>query len=448
MDRRTFNAYGALLSLVAATSLSACNDTGFSLSALGKKELDTYNPTRNPAGNPNTNPTTTPSPTPTVVPSPAPTVVPSPTPTGVPSPTPTVVPSPTPTVVPSPTPTVVPSPTPTILPSPTPTARAQVDEFNAPEAQQAKVDMLFCVDNSGSMADKQKVLSDSVDTFIGQFVARGIDFHIAVVSTDVASTDSKYWSSKLPNYVQPNRGRLLSRSSDRYLSSNSKNVIEQFKANAKLGTSGNGVEQCFNSMLYTLNDSNIASGGFNERFVREDALLSMIVVSDEDEAVGSDPAFKGETVNGLIKRMKDRIAEVKGKNSRGYSFDFVVNTTAKKPSKPVVYPLTSGANYYPNFYFAAAEALVGKTYNVLKNFGSDLAKIGGDIIDQAEKEYKLSSKAIEGSIVVKLDGDLIAADSKNGYIFHADRNTIELVGDAFNSSPGAKITISYQFLSL
>lgn len=439
MDRRTFNAYGTLISLVAAASLSACNDTGFSLSTLGKKELDSYNPVRNPSSNPE--PTLSPVPTPTSNPSPTPTLSPEPTPTIIPSPTPTVVPSPTPTVV-------VPSPTPTSNPSPTPTLKVQVDEFNAPEAQQSKVDMLFCVDNSGSMADKQKVLANSVDTFIGQFVARGIDFHIAVVSTDVTSTASNYWTTRLPDYVQPNRGRLLSRSSDRYLASSSKNVVAQFKANAKVGTSGSGVEQCFGSMLYALNDSNIGRGGFNEHFVREDALLSMIVVSDEDEAVGSDSAFSGETVDGLIKRMKDRIAEVKGKNSRGYSFDFVVNTTAKKPITPVVYPLNSGAHYYPNFYFAAAEAFVGKTYDVLKNFGADLAKIGGDIINQAEREYKLSSKAVEGSIVVKLDNDVIAADSKNGYTFHADRNTIELVGDAFNASPGAKVSISYQFLSL
>lgn len=305
--------------------------------------------------------------------------------------------------------------------------------------------MLFCVDNSGSMADKQKVLADSVDTFIGQFVARGIDYHIGIVTTDVSSVANNYWQGRLPSYLQPNRGRLESRYSERYLSSSSQNSVDKFKANAKVGTSGSGEEQCFSSMLYALDESIVSSGGFNEHFVRDDALLSMIVISDEDEAVGSDPGHRGETVDALIQRMKSRLSAVKGSNSRGYSFDFVINKTAPKPSR-ITYPLTASVNSYPNFYFAAAEAFVGKTYDVLRNFGGDLAKIGGDIINHAEREYKLSQKPIDGSIVVKIDGDLIAADATNGYIFHADRNTIELAGDALEASAGRRVTVDYRYL--
>jgi len=294
------------------------------------------------------------------------------------------------------------------------------------------------------MADKQQVLADSVNTFIGQFVMRGVDFHIGIVTSDISSTSATYWASKLPGYIDVNRGRLASKY-ERYLTSSSTSVVDKFKVNAKLGTSGSGQEQCFGSMLHALADPMIASGGFNEGFVREDVLLSMIVVIYEDENVGLNNP--GETVDGLIARMKSRIAAVKGANSRGYSFDFVINKSATKPAGTITYPLSSSStHYYPNFYFKAAEAFVAKTYNVLVNFGADLAKIGGDIINQAEKEFKLSYKPVAGSIVVKIDGQAVPNNGTDGYTYHSDRNTIELWGAALMSSPGSKITIDYRYI--
>ncbi len=465
MTRRTYGILVTMVSVVGLMGLSACNDTGFSVSSLGQKEPDKTTPTGVPTDPPMCFPpscaappvgcnyvdpiitngclkscgtlkcTPPPTPTPTVTPTPSPT----PVVTATPSPTPSPKPSPTPT----PTVTVTPSPTPTVKPP-----VAKQDAYNALDNTTAKVDMLFCIDNSGSMADKQQVLSDSINTFIGQFVVRGVDFHIGVVTTDVSSTDANYWAGKLPGYIEPNRGRLISKYTDstgagRYLTSSTTGVVEKFKANSKPGTSGSGDEQCFASMLYALDTAMIAPGGFNEGFVRDDALLSMIVVSDEDEDVAKNNP--GETVDGLIARMKSRIGAVKGPNSRGYSFDFVINKTQTKPSAAIAYPLVNGTNFYPNFYLKAADAFVAKTYDVLKNFGADLAAIGGAIINQAEKEYKLTQKPILGSIVVKIDGKVIAVDGTNGYTYHADRNTIELWGDALTSSPGRKITIDYLY---
>jgi hypothetical protein len=407
-------------------ALTACNDTAFTTSDLGQKELDKLNP-------PPALPTPTPTPTNTSTPKPTPTPTVTAKPTPTPTPTVTVTPKPSPT----PTATVTPKPSPT----PTATAKAYTDKFNVPAADTAKVDMLFCIDNSGSMDDKQQVLADSMNTFIGLFATGGVDYHIGIVTTDTDSTDAKYWSNRLPNYVTPNRGRLLSRYTEKFLTKNSSSVVDKMKANAKVGTSGSGDEQCFNSMLYALEDSMIGVGGYNEGFVRDDALLSMIVVSDEDEDIKN-----GETVAQRIDRMKKRIATVKGPNSRGYSFDFVINKTAAKPAAPVTYPLKASVNPYPNFYFAAADAFVSKTYDVLKNFGSDLAKIGSDIVVASTSQFKLSNKPNPvSSIVVKLDSKVVAADPTNGYVYDASNNSITLKGDALQASPGGVLTIDYLY---
>lgn len=414
MDRRTFKTTIVFLSVIAMLGLTACNDTGFSISELGQKELDKLNPKPSP-----TAPVPTPTPTGTATPSPTPTVTPPPPP-----------PSPTPTV------TATPSPTATVIPP-----KNGADRFNVPSVDVAKVDMLFCVDNSGSMADKQQILSDSIGTFIDQFALGNVDYRIGLVTSDVSSTSASYWSGKLPNYVSPNRGRLASRYSEKWLSRSSADVVNKVKANMKVGTSGSGSEQCFNSMLYAIEDAMLGIGGYNEGFVREDALLSMIVISDEDENIEN-----GEGVAGRINRMKSRLAAVKGPNSRGWSLDLVINKTAAKPAGTITYPLSRGANYYPNFYLAAAQAMVAKTYDVLKNFGADLAKIGSDIATQAQSSWKLSNVPNPvSSIVVKLDGVVVAKDAVDGWVYDASNNTISLKGAALRSSPGRVLTVDYKY---
>ncbi|MGC8928864.1 MAG: vWA domain-containing protein, partial [Myxococcota bacterium] len=48
-----------------------------------------------------------------------------------------------------------------------------------------KSDILFLVDNSGSMAQEQENLAKNLDKFINGIISAQNDFHIAVITTDV-----------------------------------------------------------------------------------------------------------------------------------------------------------------------------------------------------------------------------------------------------------------------
>ena len=50
--------------------------------------------------------------------------------------------------------------------------------------QPRKLDVLFLVDNSGSMAASQTNLSNNFSSFIDRFISKGYDFRIAVGTTD------------------------------------------------------------------------------------------------------------------------------------------------------------------------------------------------------------------------------------------------------------------------
>ena len=322
--------------------------------------------------------------------------------------------------------------------------------------------MLFCVDNSGSMADKQGTLAKSFATFINQFKDKALDFHIGIVTTDTQNTSEAYWQSKLPNYVTPNRGRLLSRvAGEKWLSNDSQALVGKFQTNAKVGTIGSGRESCFQSMLYALDDSMIGAGGYNEGFLREGALFAGIIVSDENEDMSHqyDGGDHDTTIDMRIKRVQDRIAALKANvKIRDADWSFIINKTVGTQAKPYTYPLAEGLNPFPEVYTRAAEVFGSPTYNICPNrpngncydggaqsdFGGDLATVGSNIITHAQSEYKLTYKPADISkIVVKMNGNVIAMDPASGWSYDSAKNSVALASSIDPS--GATITIDYNY---
>ncbi len=287
--------------------------------------------------------------------------------------------------------------------------------------------MMFIVDNSGSMEEEQDLLARNFGQFIRQFVQKQIDFRIGILSTDV---------------YDRNRGRLISRSSsEKWLTPSSSNLESKFRNAINLGTGGADSEQGINSLLMGVSPSILGVGGYNEGFVRDDALFSAIFVSDEDEDIRETDA----SPEARIDRLASRMVALKGPKSRGYRFDFVVDLDEPKPRGTIRYPLPEGdITSYPNVYLKAAERFSSKTININNDFGRDLVDIGSDIIRQAQSEFKLSKLAFAGTVEVTMNGVKLFENGADGFVFHADRNTIELQGTALKNSPGSNLVIRYR----
>src|SRR5688500_10837964 len=58
-----------------------------------------------------------------------------------------------------------------------------VDSYNQESA--SKVDVLWVIDNSGSMAEEQENLARNFQSFIELFTRGAVDYRIAVTTTDV-----------------------------------------------------------------------------------------------------------------------------------------------------------------------------------------------------------------------------------------------------------------------
>jgi hypothetical protein len=173
-----------------------------------------------------------------------------------------------------------------------------------------KIDFLFVVDNSGSMADEQQSLVNSFPGFISsiQNTVMAEDYHIMVIDTDQGNSFYEeclvlctvfpecegYPCDMLPvpmgcdatlgagllNDPQDNSCGIAG--PNRYMVDGQPNLASTFECLGKVGTSGDGSERPMEAMVVALSTLNKA-GGCNEGFLRKDALLVVTFITDEED---------------------------------------------------------------------------------------------------------------------------------------------------------------------
>lgn len=139
--------------------------------------------------------------------------------------------------------------------------------------QYNKVDILFVMDNSGSMAYEQRSMANRVRNFID--VIRGLDWQIGITTTD-------------PRNTTLGDGRLVPMKSlsSTYLlnSSMEENLVRDVLSSTLQRTeTGSGSEQGIYTTYRALERS-VANDGNNSGLIREGAQLAVVLISDEDES--------------------------------------------------------------------------------------------------------------------------------------------------------------------
>jgi hypothetical protein len=170
-----------------------------------------------------------------------------------------------------------------------------------------KLDMLFVVDNSGSMHEEQEELGRRVEQMIRELVHPSnaddpdgpspvTDLHLAVISTDIGSGGYRLGTCDNPslNDMGGDRGLMQTGvgaacSAESFApyatfdaESNATPIWEQFACVANLGTGGCGIEQPLEAALMALSPQS-DPGMPNSGFLRPDSLLAVIFVTDEDD---------------------------------------------------------------------------------------------------------------------------------------------------------------------
>ncbi len=146
------------------------------------------------------------------------------------------------------------------------------------------VDILMVVDNSGSMQPYQEELGQNFSQFISYFIEADIDYQIATTTTDTAADDA---------------GQILGQ----IITSSTPDAEAVFAEIVSVGVMGSGFEMGLEAAQLALTDPLINST--NAGFLRDEASLSLIFVSDEEDS-SPDP------VNNYINAFR----EIKGQRER------------------------------------------------------------------------------------------------------------------------------------
>ena len=175
--------------------------------------------------------------------------------------------------------------------------QGRVEYKDIPVTVNRDIDIMFLIDDSGSMADKQQNLRNNFPNFINVLntIQGGLpNIHLGVASSDVgawAADDMQAASGivgcgnkgKSGNFHQDASvtGPYISDTSDNMgnRTTNYTGTLDQaFTALATVGNQGCGFEQHLEAIHMAL-DNNVSNGGF----LRPDAYLAVIIVSDEDD---------------------------------------------------------------------------------------------------------------------------------------------------------------------
>ena len=156
-----------------------------------------------------------------------------------------------------------------------------------------KVDLLFVIDNSGSMADEQASLIASFEGFVNGIQATldsAESYHIGVVTTDAYDANASNCRTLGALVTQTggegasNQDCLPFSTGKRYLDDTEPNLQDKFACIAQVGISGSGDEIQAQSGYTAVTKIMNQQGACNEGFIRDDALLVVVIITDEDDA--------------------------------------------------------------------------------------------------------------------------------------------------------------------
>lgn len=184
-------------------------------------------------------------------------------------------------------------------------------QVSPPLLRAVQTDILFVIDNSGSMKEEQAAVATELPAFVQALEAGGgleQDFRVAV------TTSSVYQNAYLPDggtsyrdfgpSGQAGRLQAVPDAGDRMLARGDPELIEKFSRLVQVGINGSGHESPFEAARLALSAPlatlDVAEGG-TRGFLRDGARLLLVMVSDEDDcservdggvdvAVGQDPA--------------------------------------------------------------------------------------------------------------------------------------------------------------
>jgi hypothetical protein len=176
------------------------------------------------------------------------------------------------------------------------------DVFQQLEA--SEVDVLLVIDNSCSMQPYQDELAENFDNFLTYFEEGDVDYRLGVVTSTIVDVSPNDYCSQADVDAIPAGGQLMGDSDGpTIITPDTPNGADVFAEIVDVGVCGAGFEAGIESAYRAL--AGPVSENYNEGFLRDDAYLSIVFVSDEQDF---SPLRVNDYINGFraVKGARER----------------------------------------------------------------------------------------------------------------------------------------------
>jgi hypothetical protein len=346
-----------------------------------------------------------------------------------------------------------------------------------------QVDLVFVINNSPSMAAHQGRIAANLTRFRQLFRERDLDYRIGVLTTDFVSVDpsrgnddqdyykkvssialDKAGNPVLDKKKQPKRltkhvasnGRLVTLPvmDQPWVTPQTPDSI--FAELVKVGTNGDSNRTAFTSVY------NFVAGYYNKQhtFLRPEATTIVVFFMDEEEtrmAVWKDKKDKGTPGNAewiQDGKLPDLLKQYNASNPKkrqtldSYIEQWVLRpfiiVKGNKRGKLEIHAVVSPSNIS---HRRAAELTGGSVLNIDTDFSGALAALGDRIaetVSVALDPVPLGSTLYKKSLRVLVDGQEVAADPQNGYVYDERTNSVRFQGASKKKAFAAKIDVTYE----
>lgn len=319
--------------------------------------------------------------------------------------------------------------------------------------QDAKIDVLWVIDNSGSMATSQKNLTDNFSAFIDKFTTKGLDFQIAVTSTQAYLAlpvwTTYYNTSPMPIYYEGQAQNWIAKFRDGapgvhsgqfILTPQTANIMDVFKMNATQGTNGRGDERSLQSMRTALESPH------NQGFLRQGSYLAVILVTDEDD-FSHDGTQMYERYDRPLHTIDSYVQFLDGiTGSSAGKRRYTVNTISVN-TQTCLDSIYNGAQKIGLRVGEMADATGGVKGDICGDFAKELGLISDSIVKLSTQFSLGDRKPIPETIKVYVNGELIPNVSSNpanngGWYYEEATNTIFFQGN-YTPPQGAVINVTF-----
>lgn len=273
------------------------------------------------------------------------------------------------------------------------------------------VDILWVIDNSCSMGEEVNFTTANYPMFMQFFIDTGLDYHIAIVSTDMDAANQ--------------RGKFIG--NPKIITPATPDPVTAFSNNAHMLNTPNGsaTERGLDAAYTALNEPLISNE--NSGFLRDDALLFIIVISDEPD----------QSRNVTVSEFVSWLDTIKGPNNEELSSLSAVVGLDPNSLTPSYCSSSHGTADPGLHYYDVANQTGGIVYSICEEDWDPILTSLGLEASGLKKQFFLSKIPVIDTINVTVEG---VAESR--WTYNSTSNSILFDDDAVPDE-GEVIVVEY-----